>query len=71
MTEEYIVRILDNEECITEGMLTRCSDCVHRGRWFGEDHYCMIVSSVMPEDGYCSKAERKQPYVRDQAQRRA
>lgn len=30
MSEEYIVRVLANDDCITEGELIRCRDCVHK-----------------------------------------
>lgn len=65
MTEEYIVRVLANDDCITEGELIRCVDCKHRTRQFGKDHYCRIVSNVMPDNGFCSMAERSSD-VRDQ-----
>lgn len=57
MTEEYIVRILENDDCITEGMIVRCRDCIHRKRQYGKDHYCLVVSNVMPDNGYCSMGE--------------
>ena len=38
----------------------RCKDCRNRGNQFGQDHYCHIVSNVMPDDGYCSMAVRRE-----------
>lgn len=59
MTEEYIVRILENDDCITEGVLIRCRECkwYYRGGatcmyWDGENG--------MRGDDYCSQAERRE-----------
>lgn len=53
----YIVKVLDDGECITEGELIRCKDCkysVRRGR------DCTIHWWGTKEDDYCSHAERKE-----------
>ena len=70
MTEEYIVRILENDDCITEGELIRCKDC----KWYEADHrFCHKTKSVTltsnwdieiyhktSPEGFCEKAERIQ-----------
>lgn len=55
----YIVKVLDDGECITEGELIRCKECkwYYRGGatcmfWDGENG--------MSGDNYCGKAERKE-----------
>lgn len=72
MTKEYIYLVTDEiqltpicEDCgpnlvpvMRKEELIRCKDCIHRTRQFGKDHYCRIVSNVMPDNGYCSMAER-------------
>ena len=71
----YIVKVLDDGECITEGELIRCKDCKywlpHSQFGFDEDNeefydYCELL---VPDDDYyaitrnaddfCSRAERK------------
>ena len=55
----YIVKVLDDGECITEGELIRCEECkwYYRGGatcmfWDGENS--------MGGDDYCSRAEREE-----------
>ena len=59
---EYIVRILMNDDCITEGELIRCRDCI-RWRRSKPD----ITAMVCDWDGYertekdfCSWAKRRE-----------
>ena len=68
MTEEYIVRVLANDDCITMGELIRCKDCKYWskdkrrgevGRCFGREHQW-----AMHGDGYCSDAERKEEWTK-------
>lgn len=61
MTEEYIVRILENDDCITEGVLVRCRDCRHYDK--SEDTpYCLRAMWWQDEgdDWFCAGAERKE-----------
>ena len=69
MTEEYIVRVLANDDCITMGELIRCRDCF----WYITNElkqdgtvdkrykpsFCNLRRKYMPENGYCSEAERR------------
>lgn len=52
----YIVKVLDDGECITEGELIRCRDCKY---WNGSGKYCDYEMSGL-EDDFCSWAERKE-----------
>lgn len=72
MTKEYIYLTTDEiqlaqicEDCGPNAVpimrleeLIRCKECKHRSRKFGKDNYCMVVSNVMPDNGFCSMAER-------------
>ena len=51
----YIVKVLDDGECITEGELIRCKDCKHHR----DDTRCNNRIGVWFDDDYCSGAERK------------
>lgn len=61
MTEEYIVRILENDDCITEGELIRCRDCRYFGSKVrvGNTFVCNKHGIYIPEDGYCSEGKTK------------
>ena len=66
MTKEYIVRILENDECITEGMIVRCRDCKHVMVFKINGHFvgaCCTMhednNDVTGED-YCSKGARRE-----------
>ena len=58
----YIVKVLDDGECITEGELIRCNDC----RWFSYSYHGMQRLcrkgniNIVFANGYCSLAERKE-----------
>lgn len=51
----YIVKVLDDGECITEGELIRCKDCKHY-----DGRPCGIVEWYNTADDFCSRAERKE-----------
>ena len=65
----YIVKVLDDGECITEGELIRCKDCKYWLKARNEEEYsacsiwfdgwgdCMDDKS---ENDYCSRAEREE-----------
>ena len=65
--EEYIVQLLDNDECITKGLLTRCCDCEN---FYEYDDESGIGLCILPEEpfqrirvhwsGYCYKAVRNE-----------
>ena len=60
MTEEYIVRVLENDDCITEGELIRCREC----KWSSAKkkerlYHCSYWYRSVYDDDYCSRAERK------------
>lgn len=63
--QELFDSIVDRQPTIEAEPVIRCVDCKHRTRQFGKDHYCRIVSNVMPDNGFCSMAERSSD-VRDQ-----
>ena len=56
----YIVKVLDDGECITEGELIRCKDCRH---WDCDDSesYCLELGIFNTDmNSYCSYAKRKE-----------
>lgn len=62
MSEEYIVRVLSNDDCITEGELIRCKDCI-RWRRSKSDitaKVCDWDRYERTENDFCSWAERKE-----------
>lgn len=61
---DYIVHVTDDWECVGEGELVRCKDCVYyrpysggNGRYDCDNMYGM---ADVYEDGFCSRAERKE-----------
>ncbi len=62
----YIVKVLDDGECITEGELIRCKDCKHSYETLPTVYrYLMCshgvcVDCIVDEDFYCAMAERKE-----------
>lgn len=60
MTEEYIVRVLANDDCITEGELIRCREC----KWWKESRsdvtarVCAWDNFQREENDFCSWARR-------------
>ena len=55
----YIVKVLDDGECITEGELIRCRDCKHHANV--RDGFCILFARFgAKENDYCSQAERKE-----------
>lgn len=54
----YIVKVLDDGECITEGELIRCRDCV-----YCQGNVCrlyLLWAQEVNDDDFCSEAERKE-----------
>lgn len=47
----YIVKVLDDGECITEGELIRCKECKYKPT-------CEEYIITQQEDAYCSWADR-------------
>lgn len=60
MAEYIMIEVADETGVFADVRkpLIRCRDCIHRTHQFGKDHYCRIVSNVMPDNGFCSMAER-------------
>lgn len=72
---EYIVRVCDDWECITERALTRCRDCRYWNKYDrtpqdvdgNEWHTCDLLSRYMPmqeaaerySEDYCAYAVRE------------
>lgn len=64
MTEEYIVRVLENDDCITMGELIRCRDCKYYEAGQNEvdawsacyAHIGRIIETW--DDNFCGWAER-------------
>ena len=59
MAEEYIVRVLANDDCITEGELIRCRECKHHKGYNCDRLYGMQDAFMARDNDYCSRAERK------------
>ncbi len=55
----YIVKVLDDGECITEGELIRCRDCRYHKGYSCERLYGTQDPFTLSDD-YCSRAERKE-----------
>lgn len=59
----YIVKVLDDGECITEGELIRCKDCKW-GREACGNIECHVDLNIPSEyhgyDWYCPNGERKE-----------
>ena len=62
MTEEYIVRVLANDDCITEGVLVRCRECIRwrRSKYDTTAMVCDWDRYERTENDYCSWAKRKE-----------
>lgn len=58
----YIVKVLDDGECITEGELIRCEDCKCWKPSMTDvtEHVCHWGSFRKNADDYCSWAERRE-----------
>ena len=56
----YIVKVLDDGECITEGELIRCQDCKYYTGYECQRSKVSNIRVITNEDDYCSRAERKE-----------
>ena len=59
MASAFVKRI-EEAPTVDAVQVVRCRDCRHRAYQFEQDHYCRIVSNIMPDDGYCSQGEKNE-----------